>query len=52
MTEATAIQYTFTGSLTKNDSKSYHPYTFEVPEGTTNSLCRSAPHSPTGCSQL
>jgi len=36
MTEATALQYKFTGSLTKDDSKTYHPFPFEVPEGTTN----------------
>ncbi|GAB4518282.1 MAG: CehA/McbA family metallohydrolase [Anaerolineae bacterium] len=36
MTVDTALQYTFTGSLTKTDSKTYHPYTFEVPEGITN----------------
>jgi hypothetical protein len=36
MAEAAALQLKFTGALTKNDSKTYHPYSFEVPEGTTN----------------
>jgi hypothetical protein len=36
MLETAATQVKFYGSLTKADSKSYHPYTFEVPEGTTN----------------
>jgi hypothetical protein len=45
MTEATAIQYKFAGSLTKIDSKSYHPYTFEVSEGTTN-IHLEFPYSP------
>jgi len=30
------MQYTFEGSVTKDDSKSYHPHSFDVPEGTTN----------------
>ena len=29
-------QLKFQGSLTKHDSKTYHPYKFEVPAGTTN----------------
>ncbi len=36
MTTETAVQYTFTGSLTDADSKTYHPYAFDVPAGTTN----------------
>lgn len=50
MTEATALQYKFAGSLTKTDSKTYHPYTFEVPEGTTNIHLEFpyAPHYGTG----
>jgi len=35
-TETTIPQFKFAGSLTKADSKTYHPYTFDVPEGTTN----------------
>jgi len=31
-----AIIMTFTGSLTKDDSKTYHPFSFYVPEGITN----------------
>jgi hypothetical protein len=31
-----ALQSKITGSLNKNDSKTYHPFTFEVPSGTTN----------------
>ena len=30
------IVMTFTGTLTKDDSKTFHPYSFYVPEGTTN----------------
>jgi hypothetical protein len=30
------MQFEFNGSLTKADSKTYRPYTFEVPAGTTN----------------
>ncbi|MAU12182.1 MAG: phosphotransferase [Anaerolineaceae bacterium] len=36
MTTDTATQFHFSGELTKDDSKTYHPYTFNVPEGTTN----------------
>ena len=36
MTEATASQYTFNGSVDKTDIKTYRPHSFEVPEGTTN----------------
>ncbi|MCB9461068.1 MAG: CehA/McbA family metallohydrolase [Anaerolineaceae bacterium] len=36
MTTDTVKQFHFTGSLTKDDSKTYHPHTFEVPAGTTN----------------
>lgn len=34
--QAVSLQHKFAGSLTKNDSKTYRPYTFEVPAGTTN----------------
>jgi hypothetical protein len=36
MIEATATQFKFQGTLTTSDSKTYHPHSFEVPEGTTN----------------
>ncbi|MEO8391740.1 MAG: CehA/McbA family metallohydrolase [Chloroflexota bacterium] len=50
MTEKTAVQLKFTGSLTRNDSKTYHPFTFDVPEGTTNIHLdfQYAPHYATG----
>ncbi len=50
MSETTAIQLKFTGSLTKDDSKTYHPFSFEVPEGTTNVHFdfEYAPHYATG----
>ncbi len=50
MTEATAFQYNFAGLLTKNDSKTYIPYTFDVPEGMTNVHLDFvyAPHYATG----
>lgn len=43
-------QYTFTGSLTRNDSKSYHPFPFDVPEGITNIHLdfEYTPHRATG----
>ena len=50
MTATTALQYRFAGSLTSADSKSYHPYTFDVPEGTTRIQLEFAyaPHYATG----
>ncbi len=50
MTAATTLQYVFTGSVTKTDSKSYHPHSFEVPAGTTNIHLAFdyAPHYATG----
>ena len=35
-TAQSQTQLKFQGSLTKHDSKTYHPYKFEVPAGTTN----------------
>lgn len=32
----TALHFQFTGSVTRHDSKTYHPHTFEVPEGITS----------------
>lgn len=36
MTTQAPVQLQFSGSLTRADSKSYHPHTFEVPAGITN----------------
>jgi hypothetical protein len=36
MSQMTSHEIKFTGSLTRQDSKSYHPFHFDVPEGTTN----------------
>ncbi len=36
MTETVDTQLKFSGSLTKQDAKTYHPHTFDVPEGVTN----------------
>src|SRR5689334_6487299 len=45
-----ALQYKFTGSLNKNDSKTWHPFKFEVPAGTTNVHLEFeySPHYATG----
>ena len=50
MTETTAVQIKFTGALTRSDSKTYHPFTFDVPPGTTNIHLdfEYAPHYATG----
>ena len=50
MSEIAAPQLKFVGSLTKNDSKTYHPHSFEVPAGTTNIHLdfQYTPHYATG----